>query len=74
MPVLDQNDKDAVVRFNEFVRSSPFTHAMQDMNWADVKNNWTSDYVYIEEDGRITAAMSVLGIKAVGEKFGRMSA
>ena len=68
MPVLDKNDKDAVARYNEFVRNSPFTHAMQDMNWADVKNNWTSDYIYTEEDGNITAAMSVLGIKAVGEK------
>ena len=56
MPVLDKNDKDAVARYNEFVRNSPFTHAMQDMNWADVKNNWTSNYIYIEEDGSITVA------------------
>ena len=68
MPILNKNDKDAVAGYNEFVRSSPHTHTMQDMSWAEVKNNWSSDYIYLEENGKITAAMSVLGIKAVDDK------
>lgn len=68
MPILDKSDKNAVERYNTFVRTSPYTHTMQDMNWAKVKNNWESEYIYLEKDGEITAAMSVLGIKAVGDK------
>ena len=68
MPILNKNDQAAVERYNAFVRNSSFTHTMQDMNWAKVKNNWDSEYIYLEENGEITAAMSILGIKAVGEK------
>ena len=68
MPVLDKADKNKCEEYEEFVRNSPFTHAMQAPAWAKVKNNWISEYVYLEEDGKITAAMSVLGIKAVDDK------
>lgn len=69
MPILDKNDPVKVREYEEFVKNSPFGHAMQDMKWAEVKNNWISEYVYLEEGGRITAAMSVLGIKAVEDKM-----
>lgn len=68
MPVLDKADKNKCEEYEKFVRNSPFTHAMQAPAWAKVKNNWISEYVYLEEDGKITAAMSVLGIKAVDDK------
>ncbi len=68
MPILDRNDSAKVQEYENFVRNSPYANAMQDMNWAQVKNNWISEYVYLEERGKITAAMSVLGIKAVGDK------
>ena len=68
MPILDKEDSSKVKEYEGFVRNSPFTHAMQSPAWAKVKNNWISEYVYLEEDGKITAAMSVLGIKAVDDK------
>ena len=68
MPILDKADINKVRAYQEFVQNSPYTHAMQAPAWAKVKNNWINEYVYLEEDGKITAAMSVLGIKAVGDK------
>ena len=69
MPILDKNDAAKVLEYEEFVKNSPFGNAMQDMRWAQVKNNWISEYVYLEKDGKITAAMSILGIKAVDDKM-----
>ena len=63
MPILDKNDSVMVEKYNNFVRTSPYGHATQDMNWAKVKNNWESDYVYLEDNGEITAALSILSVK-----------
>lgn len=68
MPILDKNDSAKVKEYEDFVKNSPYTNAMQDMAWAKVKNNWSSEYVYLEENGKITAAVSILGIKAVDDK------
>lgn len=69
MPILDKNDSSKVQEYEEFIKHSPYGNAMQDMRWADVKSNWISEYVYLEENGKITAAMSVLGIKPVDDKM-----
>ena len=45
MPVLDKADKAKCDEYEAFVRNSPYTHTMQDMNWAKVKNNWENEYV-----------------------------
>lgn len=68
MPILDKNDSAKVQEYEDFVKNSPFGYATQDMQWAKVKSNWISEYVYLKENGKITAAMSVLGIKAVDNK------
>ena len=68
MPVLKRDDSSKVREYEEFVSSSKYTHAMQAPAWAKVKNNWINEYVYLEDNGKITAAMSVLGIKAVNDK------
>ena len=42
---------------------------MQSLNWAKVKDNWDSDYVYLQDDaGNITAALSILSVKNDGEQ------
>ena len=69
MPILDKENASKVKEYEEFVKNSPFTHAMQAPAWAKVKNNWINEYVYLEDGGKITAAMSVLGIKAVDDKM-----
>ena len=69
MPILDKNDSAKVQEYEDFIKNSPYSNAMQDMSWAKVKNNWINEYVYLEENGKIRAAMSVLGIKAIDDKM-----
>ncbi|WP_311589278.1 lipid II:glycine glycyltransferase FemX [Varibaculum massiliense] len=68
MPILDLSNSEEVARYEEFVASSPHGHVMQSLHWAKVKENWDSDYVYLQDDsGNITAALSILSIKNDGE-------
>ena len=66
MPIV--NNENDLKRYNEFVRNSPYSRPMQDTAWSKIKNNWTNDYVYIEENKQIIAAMSVIGIKNTNGK------
>lgn len=66
MPIV--NNEEDLKRYNDFVRSSEFARPMQDTNWSKIKNNWTHDYVYIEENKQIIAAMSIIGIKNTNGK------
>ena len=61
MPILDKKNKSMVDKYNEFVRKKEHTSALQDLNWAYVKGNeWAHEAVYLEKNGNITAAMSML--------------
>ncbi|MHA6251999.1 lipid II:glycine glycyltransferase FemX [Oceanobacillus sp. CAU 1775] len=60
MAILDKTNKDLVNEYDEFVRSSPFRSMTQDRRWTDVKEGWGEEYVYLKEDGKIIAAMSIL--------------
>ncbi|MCX8074920.1 MAG: peptidoglycan bridge formation glycyltransferase FemA/FemB family protein [Clostridia bacterium] len=60
MPVLDKNNEIQVKRYNEFVRNYPGASIMQDLNWGIVKSGWKQEAVYIEEKGKIIAAMTIL--------------
>lgn len=66
MPIV--NNEEDLKRYNDFVRSSEFARPMQDTNWSKIKNNWIHDYVYIEENKQIIAAMSIIGIKNTNGK------
>lgn len=66
MPIVN-NDQD-FKRYNDFVRNSEYARPMQDTNWSKIKSNWTHDYVYLEENKQIIAAMSVIGIKNTNGK------
>lgn len=59
---LNLNDAARVAAYDEFVATSPFGNMYQDRAWSVVKSNWGSDYFYIEEQGEIIAALSVLSI------------
>ena len=67
MPILDKNDSHMMNLYEEFVRSSNNVNATQSTKWSIVKNGWESEYVYLENDGHICAAMSLLINKT---KFG----
>lgn len=60
MPILDKNNKEQVKKYNEFVRKYDGASFMQDLVWGKVKSNWIQEAVYIEENGKITAAMMLL--------------
>ncbi|WP_153722127.1 lipid II:glycine glycyltransferase FemX [Sporosarcina cascadiensis] len=64
MPILDKTNAEDVKRYETFVRNSPTRSITQDPNWADVKDDWGNEQVYVERDGEIAAAMSLL-IKSV---------
>ncbi|OWZ84675.1 lipid II:glycine glycyltransferase FemX [Natranaerobius trueperi] len=64
MPILDKSNEKELARYNEFIRSSKYTHATQDINWSQVKTGWDNEQVYVERDGEIVAAMSLV-IKSV---------
>lgn len=68
MPVL-KKDEEMRERYDEFVRNSPYGRANQDLNWGLVKNNWIQEAVYLEEDGQIIAALTILGIKAQDDRY-----
>ena len=67
MPIV--NTKEELDKYNEFINKSPYARPMQDPSWGKVKDNWTSDYVYIEQNKQIIAAMSVIGIKNTNGKY-----
>ena len=60
MPILDINDIKKVKEYNDFIRNYEGASAMQDLAWGKVKSNWIQEAVYLEENGKIIAAMSIL--------------
>ena len=55
MPILNHNDLKKVEEYQNFVRTSPFANATQDLGWEKVKEGWIGEQVYLEEDGKIIA-------------------
>lgn len=68
MSILNKENKEEVKKYKEFVDNFSSTSLMQSMNWADVKKGWESEYVYLEEDGKIVMAMSLVIRKIIGSK------
>lgn len=60
MAVLDKKNKELVNEYDEFVRNSPFRSLTQDRQWAEVKEDWGQEHVYLKEEGKIIAAISIL--------------
>ena len=68
MALLDKKNEEDVRRYDEFVRNSKFRSVTQDRLWSEVKSDWGNEHIYLEENGEIVAAMSVL-IKRLPGKF-----
>lgn len=60
MPILRRGDHETGARYDEFVRASRHRTLTQDRAWARVKPGWGDEQVYLERDGEIVAAMSLL--------------
>ncbi|WP_161878998.1 lipid II:glycine glycyltransferase FemX [Alkalibacterium sp. MB6] len=67
MPILDRDNEAQVGKYESFVRNHPNKSIMQDPAWSHIKNDWGSEYVYLEnENGEIYAAISILIRKIKG--------
>lgn len=60
MPILDKMNEIEVEKYNEYIKNRGEVSALQDLNWAKVKTDWTQEAVYLERNGEIIAAMSLL--------------
>lgn len=60
MAILDKNNKQEVERYTEFVKNYRGASLMQSYNWHITKSEWEVEYVYVEKDGKIVMAMSLL--------------
>ena len=61
MPILDKQDEKKVSEYEKFIKSyENGSSLMQSLNWGKVKFSWIQEGVYLEEDGKIVAAMTVL--------------
>lgn len=69
MPILDRNKSEDVNRYNDFVRQATYTAATQDINWSTVKSGWGDVQIYVEDDGKIVAAVSILTKSVFGFKM-----
>lgn len=67
MPILDKKNVQEVARYTAFVQNSPYGNALQDLGWTKVKRNWKNEQVYLEENGEIVAAMSILFQTVIGK-------
>lgn len=59
MPILDKNNKEEVEKYTSFLKNNNAS-AMQDLKWGIVKSNWIQEAVYLEEEGKIIASMTIL--------------
>ena len=60
MPILDKNNKEQVEKYKEFLNTNEYTRLTQTLEWGSVKNDWKQEIVYLEEEGKIIAGMSIL--------------
>lgn len=58
IPILNKNSKTEVDKFNKFVLENG--DITQTTYWGEVKSNWQYEGVYLEDGGKITAAMLLL--------------
>lgn len=60
MPILDKQDENQVKRYKKFLDNNEYVRLNQALEWSKVKEEWKSEVVYIEEEGKIVAGMLIL--------------
>lgn len=60
MPILDKNNKEQFDKYINYIKNYDGSSFMQDFAWSKVKCNWIPEGVYLEKDGNIIAAMTIL--------------
>lgn len=64
MPILDKKSEYDVNRYQAFMEKNG--KVPQDLRWGKVKEGWIEEAVYLEENGKIKAAMTLLARKIIG--------
>ena len=67
MAILDLNNAAKVADYTKYMEESPWANATQDLAWSKVKAEWENEQVYVEREGKIVAAMSLLIRKVFGK-------
>ncbi len=60
MPILNKQNEEEVRRYESYISSYDGSSLMQSLNWAKSKFGWMQEAIYLEEDGTIVAAMTLL--------------
>ena len=61
MPILDKQDEKKKKEYEDFIKKyDKGSSLMQSLSWGKVKFSWIQEGVYIEKDGKIIAAMTIL--------------
>ncbi len=60
MAILDKTNNEQVKKYRDFIENYRGASLMQSYNWVNVKSEWESEYIYIEENNEIVMAMLLL--------------
>lgn len=60
MPLVNLANASEVQAYQNYIYQSPFGQITQDPQWRQIKTNWEPYYIYLQTDGKITAAASIL--------------
>ena len=60
MPILNKQDENEIKEYEKFLKEQKIVNLMQTLNWARVKSDWENEIVYLRENGKIVAGMSIL--------------
>lgn len=69
MPILNKEDKNDIKKYKEFLEKNEYARLTQTLEWGKVKSTWKQEIVYLEEDGKVIAAMSLLLEKVPKMKY-----
>lgn len=65
MPIMDKNDEKLKYKYNEFVKSNEHSDLMQSMKWAELKENWKCEIVYLMNDKEEFIATSMVLLRKI---------
>lgn len=60
MPILDKTNENLVKKYESYIKGFEGASLMQSTKWTKVKSNWDWEAVYVEDNGSIVGAMTIL--------------
>lgn len=65
MPILDKQNKKLVEKYNKFIEQNEYSDLMQSINWANLKENWKCEIVYLTNDTDEFLATSMVLLRKI---------